>query len=72
MYTAMGRSGEVAGVKRVGHQLEGNGARGQIGGLIDQLLAVGVLDPERALVGADTVDRAFMQLAAFAAAGFID
>jgi hypothetical protein len=66
------RGREVAGVKRVGHQLEGDGARGQGRSLIDQLFAVGVLDPELAQIGADAVDRALVELAPFAVAGFID
>ncbi len=66
------RGREVSGVKRVGHKFEGNGARGQGRILIDQLVAVGVLDPETALIGADAVDRAFMELAPFTVAGFID
>jgi len=45
-------------VKRVGNHLEGYGAVGQGRGLIDQLLAVGILDPELAQIGADAVDRA--------------
>ena len=56
---ADGRRGrEVAGVQRVGHQLEGHGAIGQSRRLIDQLVALGVLDPELAQIGADAVDRA--------------
>ena len=57
-----GRSREVAGVERVGNQLESDGAVGQRRGLIDELVAVGVLDPELALVGADAVDRALVEL----------
>ena len=66
------RGGEVAGVERVGDQLEGHGAVGQRGRLIDELFAVGVLDPELAQIGADAVDRALVELAAFAVAGFVD
>ena len=55
-------AGKSAGVQRVGHQLEGHGARGQSRGLIDQLFAVGILDPEFAQIGADAVDRAFVEL----------
>ena len=70
---ADGRGGrEVAGVERVGDELEGDGARGQGRGLVDELLAVGVLDPELAQIGADAVDRAFEELGALAVAGFID
>jgi len=67
-----GRSGEVAGVKRVGDQLEGNRTIGQGRRLIHQLVAAGVLDPEFAQIGADAVDRALVELAPFAVAGFID
>jgi hypothetical protein len=59
-------------VERVGHQLEGNGPIGQGGGLIDQLFAGGVLDPELALVGADAVHRALVELGPLAVAGLID
>jgi hypothetical protein len=58
-------------VKRVGNHLEGHGAVGQGRGLIDQLLAVGVLDPELAQIRADAVDRAFEELAPLVAAGLI-
>ena len=64
--------GEVAGVQRVGHQLEGHGARGQSRGLIDELLARGVLDPELAQIGADAVHRALEELVALAVASLID
>jgi hypothetical protein len=40
--------------------------------LVDELVAVCVLDPEFALIGADTVDCTFVKLAAFAVAGFVD
>jgi len=40
--------------------------------LIDKLFAGGVLDPELAQIGADAVDRALVQLAPLAAAGFVD
>ena len=66
------RSREVAGVQYIGHQLECDRAVGQGRGLVHQLLALGVLDPELALIGADPVHRAFIQLAALAAAGLID
>ncbi len=70
---ADGRRGrEVAGVQRVGHQLEGHRAVGQSRGLIDQLLAVAVLDPELAQIGADAVDRALEELGPLAVAGFVD
>jgi hypothetical protein len=70
---ADGRWGrEIAGMKRVGHQLECDGAGGQGRGLIHQLLAGGILDPELSLVGADAVDRALVELGAIAVAGFID
>jgi hypothetical protein len=39
---------------------------------IHQLLAAGVLDPELAQIGADAVDRAFVKLAPFTVAGFIN
>ena len=61
---ADGRRGrELAGVQRVGHQLECHGAVGQSRRLIHQLFAGGVLDPELAQVGADAVDRALEELA---------
>ncbi len=66
------RGGEVAGVERVGDQLEGHGAVGQRGRLIDELVAVGVLDPELAQIGADAVDCALVELAALAVAGLVD
>jgi hypothetical protein len=66
------RGREVAGVKRIGYKREGYRARGQSGCLINELIAVGVLDPEFALVGADAVDCAFVELAALDVAGFID
>jgi hypothetical protein len=40
--------------------------------LIHQLFACGVLDPELAQIGANAVDRALVQFAPFAVAGFID
>ena len=67
-----GRGGEVAGVERVGDQLEGHGAVGQRGRLIDELVAGRVLDPELAQIGADAVDCAFVKLAALAVAGLVD
>ena len=60
------RGGEVGGVERVGDEFEGHGTVGQSGGLIDELLAVGVLDPELALIGADAVDRALKEAIALA------
>ena len=65
------RSWEV-GVERVGHQLERDCASGQRGGLIHDLLVVGVLDPELSEVGADAVDGAFIQAFALAIAGLVD
>ena len=56
------RGREVAGVQRVGHQFERDGAIGQRRRLIDQLFALGILDPELAEVGADAVDCALMSL----------
>ena len=53
------------------HQFEGNGARGQRRGLIDQLLTLVVLDPELALIGADAVDCALVKFPRFAVAGSI-
>ena len=52
------RGRELAGVQRIGHQLECNGAVGQRRSLIHQLFAGRILDPELAQVGADAVDRA--------------
>ena len=66
------RRGKIAGVERVGDQLEGHRARGQGRSLIDQLLALGVLDPELAQIGADAVDRAFVELGALAVASLIN
>ena len=54
------RSRKVGGVQRVGHQLEGHGARGQSRCLIDELFARRVLDPELAQIGADAVNRALV------------
>ena len=65
-------SREGAGVERVGDQLEGDGAVGQRRRLVDELVAVGVLDPELAEIGADAVDSAFDELAATAVGGFVD
>ena len=70
---ADGRRGrKVAGVQRVGHQLEGHGALGQSRSLIDELLALGVLDPELAQIGADAVHRALEKPVPLAIAGLID
>ena len=70
---ADGRRGrEVAGMERVGHQLEGNGAVGQGRGLIDDLFALCVLDPELAQIGANAVDCPLVELGPLAVAGFID
>jgi hypothetical protein len=66
------RNGKVAGVERIGHQLEGYGAIGQSRSFINQLFARSVLDPELALIGADAVDRALMEPDTLAVAGLID
>ena len=62
---------EVAGVERVGYELECHGAVGQRRRLIHQLFAAGILDPELAEIGADAVDRAFEEPCALAVAGFV-
>ena len=63
---------EVGGVQRVGYEFEGHGTIGQGRRLVDEFFAVGVFDPEFALVCADAIDGTLMQLAAFAVAGLID
>jgi hypothetical protein len=65
------RGREVAGVQCVGHQPEGNRPVRQSRRLIHQLVAISILDPETALIRADPVHRAFMQLAPFAVFGLI-
>ena len=62
---------EVAGIERIGNQLESNRAIRQSGRLIHQLVACGILDPELALIGADAVHCALVQFAPFAVAGFV-
>ena len=64
-------SREVAGVERVGDELESNGAIGQRRGLVDKLFARRVFDPELAEVGADAVNRTLEEPCPFAVAGFV-
>ena len=58
-------------MERVGNQLEGNSAIGQRRRLVDDLLALRVLDPELAVIRADAIDRAFKELCPLAVAGFV-
>ncbi len=66
------RGREIAGVKRVDHELECHGEAGHRRRLVHELFAAGVLNPEFAEVGADAVDRALVQLEPPAVAGLID
>ena len=66
------RGGEVARVQRIRNQLECDRSVGQRRRLIHQLLARCILDPELAQIGADAVNRALVQLASFAVAGFVN
>ena len=54
--------GKLAGVERVGDQLECDRTVGQRGRLVEELLALAILHPELAEVGADAIDGAFEDL----------
>src|SRR6266568_4096838 len=62
---------EVAGMKSIGNQFECHGSRRQRRCLVDEFVALGILDPELAKVSADAVDCSFVELGALAVASFI-
>ena len=66
------RGREVAGMQRIGDQLECHRACGQRRRLVHQLFSGAILDPELAQIGADAIHRAFVQFHARAVAGFVN
>jgi hypothetical protein len=66
------RDWELAGVQRIGHELECHRSAGHGRRLIHQLLVGSVLDPELAEVGADAVDCPLKESCPLAVAGFVN